>query len=267
MPDTTSLNVEPAAPAAPVAPTPVADIVDSTLVGSERMVPLSALIEERRGRQTASQERDRLAAETETLRQKASNFDTVEPYLPLLATHPKVTGRPAPVAPTNLPDPELVEIADTWGFTDPNTGEPDLKRAAAVKNYITKQTDGRVSEAVKPVAAQAAQVQARALRTQAYGTVDKSNRPFAAREHIDQVLDNLPVEQQAIPEIVASALMIARGMGVQPSAEPLHTEGSGRPAQGGTPLSGWERAAARARGMDDAQWATASKANDSNLLE
>lgn len=270
MPDVISLNTQnPPAPAPAPAPTPapVEETVEgSTLVGSERMAPISAVIAERRSRQEVQKERDTLKAEIEQLRTKAQNYDIVEPYLPLLASHPKVSGKPAAPAPTNQPDPELLQIAKTFNFVDQTTGEFDLERAEAARSYMDQRTGARVKEAIEPVASQAAAVQARSLRERAYTVVDKGGRPFASREHIDHVLDRLPIDQQASPEIVSSALMIARGMGVAPAGEPLHTEGGGRPPSGTVGLSPVERAAARARGMSDADWIKARDADD-NVLE
>src|SRR5687767_2766378 len=114
--DTTSLNTPPAGTVTPPAPeVDATEPADTRDVGGTRMAPVSAVIAERREKQTAKAEAAALKAENETLKQIKANWDTVEPYLPLLASHPKVTGRAAPVATPPAQDPELLEIAETWG--------------------------------------------------------------------------------------------------------------------------------------------------------
>lgn len=268
----TSVNPQPAAPTTPAAPAPATEDLDrepegAQQVGGQRMVPVSALIEERRARQTAAQERDRLAQEAEALRKVKENWDVVEPYLPLLASHPKITGKaaaPAPTAPQQ--DPELLSIAETFGFYD-DAGQPDVKRAKAAQDYMDKRGGARAEEVIRPVARTAAQVQAQILRERAYQVVDKAGRPIAAKEHINAVLDQLSPEAQADPEMVKTAILIARGMGMPPAGEPLHTEGVGGGPRGtGKGLSSLERAAAQARGMTDDQW-TKLRDTDSDVLE
>jgi hypothetical protein len=80
----------------------------------------------------------------------------------------------------------------------------------------------------------------------------------------------LPADIASQPEVVNLALMIARGMGTGTSAagEPLHTEGAGGGRGTGPALSPMERAAARSRGLSDADWIkTRDAKDDSNLLE
>jgi hypothetical protein len=234
--------------------------------GKGRMVPVGAVIEERRARQTERAERERLSKENEELRKTKENWDLVEPYLPLLATHPKITGKPAVPTPTNQPDPELLEIAESFGFYDAD-GQPDLARAAKAKTVIDKRSGTTANAAVKPVADSAAQTRAQALRERAYQVTDKNGRPFATRAAIDKVLDDLPIEQQADKNIVTSALLMARGL-EPPVGEPLHTEGGQGHSANTKELSPMERAAAKARGLTDEQWVKTRDASpDSNVLE
>jgi hypothetical protein len=264
MPDTVSLETQ--TPPAATTTTPPPEPEGAVEVpGRGRMAPVSAVIEERRARQEARAEADRLRQENESLKKKAESWDVVEPYVPLLATHPKVTGRAAPPAPTNQPDPELLEVAKAFNFYD-DAGQPDLERAKSAQALIDKRSGKVTDEKVAPVATSAAAAQAAALRERAYEVVDKEGRPFASREHIDAVLNQLSPEQAAQPQIVNVALMVARGMGGPPAGEPLHTEGPGGPGGKGKVLSSIERAAARARGLSDDQWIK-SRDNDSDVLE
>lgn len=224
-------------------------------VNGQRMAPVGAVIEERRARQEARAEADRLRAENEQLKRKADDYDVVAPYLPLLATHPKVTGKPATPPVPASEDPELIAAAEALGFYN-DDGTPNTARAAKAKGFFTGLVKGTVQEEVKPLAQSTARTAAGSLRERAYQVVDKDNRPFAQKENIDAVLNELPPEYQADPQVVQLALMIARGMGTtSPAAgEPLHTEGtSGRPG-GGAALSNLERAAARARGLSEQDW-------------
>lgn len=231
------------------------------------MAPVSAVIEERRARQSAQAERDRLATENAALKQVKDNWDLVEPYLPLLASHPKITGKAAPAAPASpAQDPELVKAAKVLGFYDAD-GQPDTERAREAREMFTGVARGVTEEAIRPVANNAATARAQALRDRAHTVVDKAGRPFAQREHIDAVLDSLSPELQAQPEMVQTALLIARGMGGPAAGEPLHTENvGGVPGANNKQLSPVERAAARARGLSDESWIKA-RDTSSNVLE
>lgn len=233
----------------------------TTDVGGSRMVPLPTLIEERRQRQA-------LAREVEQLRAVKANWDIVEPFVPDLAEYVANRGKKAapPPPPAAAQDPELNDIVRTFGFYDQD-GQPDYDRAAAARTFMDKRAGSVAAEAVRPVAHNAASTQARLLRDNAYHATDKAGRPFAARDAIDRVLDNLSPEDQANPQVVATALFVARGMSAPAAGEPLHTEGgSGGNRQGAT-LSSPERAAARARGLSDEQWIKTRDSGDSNVLE
>ena len=242
-PGTTSLETPPAEPAGTVE------------VSGQRMAPVAAVIEERRARQEARAEADRLRAENESLKKVKENWDTVEPYLPLLATHPKVTGKAPAAAPPPAQDPELIAAAEALGFYN-DDGTPDTTRASKAKGFFSGLVKSTVQEEVKPLAQSTARTAAGSLRERAYQVVDKDGRQFAKQEHIDAVLNELPPEYQADPQVVQLALMIARGMGTGTSVagEPLHTEGTGGRPGGGTGLSNLERAAARARGLSEQDW-------------
>jgi hypothetical protein len=261
MPETTTVNPD------PQTQTPPPEPEGTTTVGGQRMAPVSAVIEERRARQEARAEADRLRQENEGLRRKAENYDTVEPYLPLLATHPKITGKPAASPVPAAQDPELVAAAEALGFYN-DDGTPDTTRAQKAKGFFTGLVKGTVDEAIAPVARTAATTQAGSLRERAYQVVDKQGRPFAAREHIDTVLNELPPAEQANPQVVQLALMIARGMGTGAPAnsEPLYTEGAGGSrVGGGAQMTGLERAAAKARGLSEADWVKARDTKDNSL--
>lgn len=247
MPETVTTNPD---------PTQTPEPAGTVEVSGQRMAPVGALIEERRERQAAKAEAERLKAENETLRKAANDYEVVKPYLPLLATHPEVTGKkPAPATPA-AQDPELIAAAEALGLYN-DDGTPDTTRAAKAKGFFTSLVKGTVQEEVRPLAQTTARTAAGSLRERAYTITDKQGRPFAAKENIDAVLNELPPEYQADPQVVQLALMIARGMGTGTSTagEPLHTEGvGGGHGGGGTALTPLERAAARARGMDDAAW-------------
>jgi hypothetical protein len=252
VPGSTSLETPPVTPPAQDPPEPEG----TTVVGGQRMAPIGAVIEERRARQEAAREAERLRTENESLRRKAENYDVVEPYLPLLATHPKVTGKPAAPPTPPAQDPELIAAAEALGFYN-DDGTPDTSRAAKAKGFFSGLVKNTVKEEVAPLAQTTARTAASSLRERAYQVVDKQGRPFAAKENIDAVLNELPPEYQADPQVMQLALMIARGMGTETPAagEPLYTEGAGgaRPG-GGASLSSLERAAARARGLSEQDW-------------
>lgn len=222
--------------------------------GAQGGDPKKALHAERGKRKQLAKRLKEQEAKLAELTPFVDEYKALLPHLPTLLK--KAQGGEAPSQNPNQPDPELVELANDFGFVD-EQGNPDVARAARVQKRIDARAGRSAATAVAPVSRQSAQAIAAQVRERAYKATDKTTgEPYATREAIDQVFNSLGPEALADPDTATMALIIARGLGGPGVSqdEPIHVEGGGRGPKGPVALSDFDRTMARLRGRTDAEW-------------
>ena len=191
------------------------------------------------------------------LKPLADEYKVLLPHLPALLAGAK-GDKKAPAS--TEPDPELVELANDLGLMDAN-GEPDLIRAGRVQARMDKRAGAVVSKDTAGVRRDSSAALATQLREKAYTAMDKEGRPYAKKAAIDSVLNRLSIEQQANPEQVMAALVMARGLegaGESPE-EPLHVDGGGRVPRVAAALTDMDKQIASLRGKTETDWSKLTK--------
>src|SRR5262245_48994620 len=196
-----------------------------------------ALQAERGKRKEATKALNALKTQSAEDKRLADEYRALLPHLPAILDAAK-KGQATPPKPAgNEPDPELVEIANDFGFVDEN-GNPDLKRAQRVRDRETKRGQAIAGQATEGTNKQLATVKANQMRDQMYKATDEEGNLYAKKEAIDEMIKDLGPEGIASEEGAMMALIMARGLrghGGQPDAEPLHVEVPGRRQVGGAP--------------------------------
>ena len=242
----------PEAEAAPAEP-------EAVEVGGERMVPLAALISERRAAAT-------LKTKADQFDQMAGWYNEAKPYVDFLKNNPdllKPREAPAPVAAPPPPeaDPALVSLARTLDLYTPE-GQPDAKRAQAIREMVKTEAQGIAREAVQPFEQQSIQQRAQTNLRDAMAVEFNGIKPNQdVLQHIWKTTDPKVLATQ---QGAAAAVLMALGMGAAspqspvaapvvapPSTTPILSEptrATNRPA-----LSEFEAKVYKLRGIDHAK--------------
>lgn len=263
---------EPEAPAAPAEP-------EAVEVGGERMVPLAALISER-SKATA------LKTKADQFDQMAGWYNEAKPYVDFLRANPDLLkpreAAPAPAAAPAPPeaDPALVSLARTLDLYTPE-GQPDAKRAQAIREMVKTEAQGIAQEAVKPFEQQSINERAQTNLRYAMGVDYNGVKPNP--KVLQQIWETTDPRMLATQQGAAAAVLMAMGLGAAMApqapaaaapAAPTTTPVLSEPAGGRNPnrpaISEFESRVLKIRGIDHAKYTDSLRgfrAGETNVLE
>lgn len=248
--------------AAPEPPPPPADPdeADAVELPAGKHVPLEALKAARAEARAAKEQASRLPALEHQLAQMQGSLATFQ-QLQQAASQPRPVAPPAPGE-----DPDLVGLARSLDYINPQTGQPDLDRAAGLSAIIQRQAEKIARQMVSPLQEQSARAQAD-MNFQTASRMQSPTGVKASDATLRWMWQNLPANYTADPRVAQALPALALGLEMlagtnqkvgtmmavpPPGAPPLHTEGAG----GGTvrraaPISQAERDIIAARGMKE----------------
>lgn len=246
---------EPPAPEPPPDP----DEVGAVEIQGGKHVPLEALKAARAEARAAKEQASRLPALEQQIAQMQGSLATFQ-QLQRTASYP-----PAP--PTNIgptADPDMRELALSLDYINPQTGQPDLERAAKHNAIIMRQAQKIAQQMISPLQQQSARAQSHA-NYQAATQMQAANGTKASKATLDWMWQNLPPEYTADPRVAQALPALALGLEAMagtgaklppavapPGAPPLHTEGAGGgPMRRAAPITQAERDLIGARGMKE----------------
>jgi hypothetical protein len=247
-----------AAPAAPEAVEP-----GTVEVGGQHMVPLGALLAERRTAATLKQK-------AEQLDQIAAEWAQLKPYAEFVRANPDLmkpreAPAPAPVQPEQ--DEQLITLARTLDLYTPE-GKPDATRAATIRNLVKSEAQSIAQEAVKPLHEQTTHERAQTNFRNALALDFNGVKPNPqVLQHIWRTTDPkvLATEQGA-----AAAALMAMGLGAvtgaptpaavaAPTTIPVVTEPAGGRNVNRPAVSEFEQRVMQVRGLDPKKYAEATR--------
>jgi hypothetical protein len=168
---------EPAAPPQEAVAPPVEDDAPEAVEISPgiKMVPVSAVIALRKELKAAKPLADKATA-------LESELNQLRPYAEFVRANPQLLERQQPVAPPQTPpsqDPELITYARRLDLYDAQ-GQPDVTRAAEIRDMVRKDAAMAAAEMVRPVVNQTHEERAAANLNSVLGQKDAHGRPIAA---------------------------------------------------------------------------------------
>jgi hypothetical protein len=265
---------DPTTPPEPPAEPEEADAVD---VAGQKHVPLSALIEERKQKQT-------LKAKADQYDQVVGYVNSVKPYIEFLQANPNLMTRaqeapPTPAATTQPVDPDAEELARTLDLYTAD-GKPDVVRGQKLLQKIDKAAETRSQAAIKPLQESTTRERSGFMYQRALVTKAPDGRAVD-RTVLDAIWSRtdptITSTEEGAAGIVAMALGLQLMQGGQappvvtpPSTPPLVTEAPGGRTTNRAPLSALDQSIAKLRGLDDKTYAERSRGFQSgrpNVLE
>lgn len=164
---------------------------------------------------------------------------------------------------------ELTGYAITRGYYGEDQ-KPDVRRAKADLDIMTAIADRRAGRAVRPLAEGTARDRAMRNTSQAMAQTFVDGQPIADPQYLKAAFDAVPDEIKADPNVSNILTVVAAGLqalddrrtgrGRNSRREPAFREGGGSRVDRQTDsLDALDRAAARARGKTDEQWAKTQK--------
>jgi hypothetical protein len=232
---------DPPAPVAdppPVAANPEEAEPEGTVVnpGGEKLVPLSALVAQRREAATAKAEAAALRPKAEKVDQVVREWQAAQPLLDKVRNgtyQPAPQQTPKPEGP--LSADEAVEYAKYLDLYDTD-GKPDTGRAQRVAALNAKVSEKQAQQYVAPLLQHTAQGQSRANLEQAANFKDQHGHQID-RGILESIWNQVPPEMSAQPQIAAVLYRQAiaemviqgkwKGASAAPPPPPVHTEGVG----------------------------------------
>lgn len=201
----------------------------------QKVVPVKAVHDERREKNTLRKERDTLKTQQAELQRELDQHKAfrqqVEPYLPHLAVIAQQVARGQ--TPSLTPQEPAVEP-----FVAELARELEVEPAVAQKLYkaMSKITKAEVQQAVAPLSRSVATVKAEEMRQRAHQVKDPSTgKPYASSQAIDTVFNAIARESPQLaesPEVANLLLVIARGLDPGTRGEPNLSEvPGGRPGR------------------------------------
>lgn len=166
---------------------------------------------------------------------------------------------------------ELTGYAITRGYFGEDQ-KPDTRRAKADLDIMTAIADRRAGRAIRPLAEGSARDRAATNAARAMSQTFVDGEPIADAKYLQAAFDAVPDEIKADPNVSNILTVVAAGLqalddrrtgrGRSTSRrEPAFREGGGgRAERTNDSLDALDRAAARARGKTDEQWAKTQKA-------
>lgn len=166
---------------------------------------------------------------------------------------------------------ELTGYAITRGYYGEDQ-KPDVRRAKADLDIMTAIADRRAGKAVRPLAEGTARDRAMSNTSRAMSQTFVDGQPIADPQYLKAAFDAVPDEIKADPNVSNILTVVAAGLQALDDRrsgrarggarrEPAFREGSGgRADRTSDSLDALDRAAARARGKTDEQWAKTQKA-------
>jgi len=260
--------VEAPAPGAPPAEPPEDDHPEAVAdAAGQKYVPLPAL-------KAVREELKTLKPLAERAQQLEAYVNDVRPYVEFLKNHPQLLQPQQPAQAPQAPqaDPTLVELARTLELYDPQTGQPDVKRAEVIRNLTRQEAQAIAQSAIAPVQARTYEQQAASNLAAIVGTTDADGRPLEQRYVMDTVRTitaSLPREEalRVLADANVANLITLTALGLQarskktgpapPSAPPLHVESPGGGSQ--FVMSEDSRKLARLAGIPEQDYAERAK--------
>lgn len=246
-------------------PDPVEQEPEGTVeaTGGQKMVPLSALIEERRKGQG-------LKAKADQFDQVSGYVHQVRPYIDFLQANPDLMTRasetrPTPAAVEQPVDEGALELARTLDLYTAN-GEPDVKRAQSVRRMISSEAKQQAEAAVAPLHEGSAKSGASFMLSRAQATMADDGTapdPVILAELFAKTDPKLAGTEQGAAGLWAMAYGLSKSQGkiqtrgaARPAAQPqqtavLHTDPAGGRDTRRQPISQLEQNIAKLRGLDD----------------
>lgn len=216
----------------------------------EKVVPLTALREERQSKQTLKKEMETLKSQLAALQPVVEQYKQIEPLLPEIAVMMRQMAQgqaPAPAPAAGQVPPEVAQLAKDL--------EVDVKVAEKLYTAMSGIAKREAGQLVEPITRNVATVQAKDFRSMAYEAKGPDGQPYASREAIDQVFNAIAQQDPrlaATKDVANLALIIARGLDPR-RAEPTFSESAGGNSQRGG-LSDMDRKAAELRGTSLDKW-------------
>lgn len=269
-----------AAPEQPVAEAKPAE-VEAVEVAGQKYVPLAGIVAERKQRQEAERSREELQQRLQQLEQQ---YGQIAPYAQILKENPQLLAPRQEVAQKPAEpsaDPDLVELAQTLDFWDPQTGQPDTKKAARVAGFLERRAQQQAQAAIQPYQQQTLQSRV----SENYSRIVNAKLPDGAQVN-RAVFDDLfaqaarePGGMQTLSDprsVMALAIMAAgaeRWVGaakVQAPPPVVVTETSGGNPRTRPQMSQLEEKIAASKGIAPSKWTESIKTFQkgvSNALE
>jgi len=239
---------------------------DGNLVelGGHKYVREEALVNERKARQEASKVLEQLAPYT----------DEINEFLRAKRDRREATVARAGGDSSDYTDDDLQGYAITRGYYQADETTPDTKRAKQELDIFTEISRRQAESVVAPIARGTQAETSRTYRERAYDRKFVDGQPIAGKEYIDlgfqSLGDKVPIDENVanLVQIIGAGLeyldarkngRVRTGRGGR--GEPMLVEGSsGRlDLEGDGEVSALDRAAARARGKTDTEWAKTMK--------
>lgn len=208
----------------------------------------------------------------------------VRPYVEFLKANPNLLQpqtQPQPAAPQT--DPALVELARTLELYDPATGQPDVARAAKIRDLTRAEAQAIADQRIAPLQEGTHEQRAAANLQAILATKDADGRPLEQQyvvQAVQTITSSLPSAEAkrilADPKVAQLLRLTALGMQasakksgpVPPTEPPLHVESPG--GGGGVVLSEDSRRLAKLAGIPEKDYAERAKRfqpGRSNVLE
>ena len=253
-----------AAPEPEPAPDPIEAEPEGTVdVAGQKHVPVGALIAERREKQALKQK-------AEQYDQLAGYVHQVRPYIDFLAANPGLMTRtqqdtaPTPVTTTQPTDQKAEVLARTLDLYTAS-GEPDVKRAQAIREMIRGEAEEQAEAKVKPLQESTARERANYNYQRALITKSPDGRAVD-KDTLDAIWSRTDSKITATEEGAAGVVAMALGLSVmrggsqpppvtQPLAAPLHTEPAGGRHTGKLSLSQLDEQIAKLRNIPQKEYA------------
>lgn len=251
-----------AAPPEPPAPVAEPEPEESVEINGQRMVPVGALVAERKQRQTLSEK----AAQVDQLQEQVRRM---APYVEFLRANPGLMQPPQqrPEPPPSAPqaDPDAVEAAQLMDFYKAD-GSLDVEKGAKWLSLQDRRAAHVSREAVRPYQELTAQQKSQS-NFQAALTVKDAQGVAPTRESLEAVWRMMPTADTSDPQVAGVMAALALGLDrmkpqpqrVAPSAPPLVTEGSGGNVKARPVLSALEERVAKERGISAQTWSELTK--------
>jgi hypothetical protein len=255
---------DPPAPVAdPPAPEPDPDPEGTVDVGGQKMIPVGAVIEERRARQALKADFDQLSGYVHQVR----------PYLDFLQANPDLLQQTRQTRSDAAPpkadeiNPEALELATTLDLYGAD-GKPDVVRGQKLLDRIEKTAQSRADQAIGPLQESTARERGNFMYQRALVTKAPDGRGVD-RDVLDALWTRTDAKVLATEEgaagVVAMALglTVMRGKAPAPNAPaplaPLHTESPGSRTTSRAPMSTLDQNIAKIRGLNDKDYAERSR--------
>jgi len=256
----------PAAPETP--PDPTEAEPDGTIdTAGQKMVPLGALVDERRKGQALKQKADQFD-------QVAGYVNQVRPYIEFLQANPGLMTRtqqetrPTPVTTTQPQDEKAEALARTLDLYTSDS-QPDVKRARTILGIIDDAAETKATAKVKPLEESTTRERSQFNFQRAMVTKAPDGRSVP-KEMLEAIWSRTDPKITSTEEGAAGVVAMALGLSVlqghshQPTAQtplapPLHTEPPGSRTMKAPVLSSLDEGIAKLRGMDTKTYAERTK--------